>query len=676
MQDMDQSGTPGRRWPVMAGVLALLAVLSLQLLLFVRSQSQTWDEGDHLYAGYMSWKTGDFGLNPEHPPLVKLLAAAPLLGSPLKLPGLQGRYFKTEAFLGGKEFVFGNDADSLLLRARLAASLLALLLALLAFLAAREMFGATAGFVALVLLVFDPNLLAHGAFVTTDVGLSCFMFAAVYAFYRYVKAPSPARLLLVALAAGLALATKHTGVLVFPMLGLLALTELVPPAGGSPLGATPGRRAWRLAGALGVVAVLAVVILWAFYGFRYAARPDGLDLVPPLAQWVGQAPKPHQAALISLVARLHLLPESYLYGLADVLFMNSIYTSFALGKVYPHGVWFYFPIAFAIKSTLTFLVLPLLVVAALVARRLTARREVLFLALPPLLHLGVAMSSRMNIGVRHILPLYVFLAVLGAGALVAFLRRDRRWRYAIAVLLVLQVATSLRAFPTYMAYSNEFWGGPKETYKYLTDSNSDWGQQLKSLKHYLDARDVKECWFAYFAQGTVDLDYYGIPCRPLPTLAGFWLGDWREVPPVVDGPVVISAGILSGYEFGPGPLNPYRQFLSIRPSAQIDGGLFVFDGRFQIPLASALALAQSAQQQLEARRPEGALAKAEQAVALAPDDLRTKLVLGDALAALGRGTEARLAYEKALRLARTVEAGFQGGRAPMLRERIVRLSSP
>jgi hypothetical protein len=100
----------------------------------------------------MSWKHADFGLNPEHPPLVKLVAALPLLNLPLKMPALQNRFFKLEAFLGDKDFLFQNDANQMLLRARLAASLFTLLLAVLVFLAAREMFGLGAGFIALALL--------------------------------------------------------------------------------------------------------------------------------------------------------------------------------------------------------------------------------------------------------------------------------------------------------------------------------------------------------------------------------------------------------------------------------------------------------------------------------------------------------------------------------------------
>jgi hypothetical protein len=101
---------------VVAGVTALLTILVLQLAFSIRQTSITWDEDDHIYAGYMSLKTGDFGLNPEHPPLVKMLAALPLLSMDLKVPPLQRREFKHEAFLNGKEFVFGNDADKPWLR--------------------------------------------------------------------------------------------------------------------------------------------------------------------------------------------------------------------------------------------------------------------------------------------------------------------------------------------------------------------------------------------------------------------------------------------------------------------------------------------------------------------------------------------------------------------------------
>lgn len=636
-----------------AGVVFLLAILVTQMAMAIRQESLTWDEDDHIFAGYMSWKTGDFGLNPEHPPLVKLLATLPILNMPLHVPKLQGRDFKIEAFLDGKEFLSKNDADTMLFRARMAAALLTVLLALLVFLAATEMFGPVAGFIALTLFAFDPNLLAHGAFVTTDMGLSCFLFASVYAFYRYVKAPSVWRLAVVGIAVGCALASKHTGILVLPMLLVLAICEV--------LRTRDRKQIARLALALGVITAIAIAVLWASYGFRYSARPAGLAMNPLFPEF-SQGLRPLDTWFVSTCARWHLLPESYLYGLVDVRKMVDWYPTYIFGKVYPHGVWFYFPSAFAIKSTLPFLALLLLTVVAIATRKLRAWREILFLAVPAAIHFAVATFSTINIGLRHILPVYVFLIVLVAGAAWVYIRRDLRWAWVIALLLVAQAVTSVRTFPNYIAYANELWGGPSNTYKYLSDSNADWAQQLKATKKYLDGRGVTSCWFAYFAEGVVDTGYYGIPCKPLITADTQWVNEETDVPPIIDGPVLISVGTMSGFEFGSDDLNPYRQFETARPTAMIQDGILVFDGRFHVALASALSHAQKAWNRLGAGRLQDGLSEAQAAVAADPDCIEAQDALGDALTALHRGGEARPAWQNALALARKLEPGVREGR--------------
>lgn len=266
----------------LAGVGLFLLILSLQLFLSVRNTSQTWDEANHIYAGYQSWTHGDFGLNPEHPPLLKFIATAPLFSLSLTSPTLEDRFFKEAAFLGGKDFLYKNDADQILFRSRMAAAILTLLMAVVVYLGTKEMFGTGAAFIALALLTFDPNLLAHGALVTTDAGLACFMFAAVYAFYRYVKAPSIPRLIVAGVVVGLALAVKHTGFLILPILLLLALSEFIR----NGIAERPLQRLLKLVGSLAAIVVIGVALLWAFYGFRYAARPDVLQLNPSLADYV------------------------------------------------------------------------------------------------------------------------------------------------------------------------------------------------------------------------------------------------------------------------------------------------------------------------------------------------------------------------------------------------------
>jgi 4-amino-4-deoxy-L-arabinose transferase-like glycosyltransferase len=646
------------------GVSLLLLVLALQLGLSIRSESQTWDEGCHIFAGYSYWTRKDYGMNPEHPPLVKLLATVPLLGMPLHTPRIEQRFFKNEAFLDGTEFIFSNNANAILLRTRLAAAVFSLLLALIVFLAAQEMFGTGAAFLALIVLVFEPNVLAHGAVVTTDVALSCFLFATIYALYRFGKGPSVVRTIALGLALGLAFASKHSALLLIPIVILLATTEMIlgPVQSAAKRGTQrrPGRlwQSARLLTALIVASGISLVVLWSSYGFRYEARPKGMVMNPPLSEYVHRL-RPAEERILTTAARWHAIPEAYLYGLTDVRNISNVSSSFLFGRIYPHGVWFYFPAAFVIKSTLPFLLLLGLAIGVIATGRLQARRELLFLLIPPITYFGQAMMSGLNIGVRHILPIYPFLVILCGAAAWKLMQRDLRWAAVIAVLFAWHAATSLRTFPVYLAYANEAWGGPSNTYKLLTDSNVDWAQQLPATREYLDQHGVKDCWFAYFAATIVDANYYGVRCHMLPVISSLWLGEQLEAPSHVDGTVLISAGTWSGYEMGPGSLNPYEQFKSLPPKAAIEHGVFVYNGQFDLPLAGALAHAHNAAKLSGTNELSRALDEAQQAVALAPDCVRAQAVLGDILVKLNRQDEAKQAYKKGLASARANHPEFQ-----------------
>ena len=643
-----------------AGAVSLLVILWSQLILSARRESQTWDEACHIFAGYNYWTNGNFGDNPEHPPLVKLLATLPLLRLPLKVPPHPSVFDKEADFLTATQFVYSNDAEMILLRTRTATALLTMLLAFLVFATAKEMFGTTPAFIALTLLVFEPNILAHGAVVTTDVGVSCFLLATVYASYRYAKKPTTGRLVLAGLAAGLALATKHSAILIVPILVAQAVYELAMwrRQSGSLQVESLSKRALRMTGALVLIGVLAVAILWSFYGFHFDPRP-GVDASAHLTEYAGRLKSPVQAKMILTAAKLHLLPQSYLYGLADVGFTAEFSHTYLLGTVYPHGRWFYFPVAFAIKTTLGLLILLALVPFALARSRVECWRELFFLIVPAAIYFFVAMGSGMNIGVRHILPVYPFLMILAAWAAWRLIQRQRRWAYVVVLLLLWNVISSVRTFPVYLAYSNELWGGPSQTYKYLSDSNADWGQQLRATRKYLDSRHVKNCWFAYFAEVVVDPTYYGVTCKPLTTIASVWLQPTIDVPASIDGPVLISAGVLSGYEFGPGELNPYDQFLHLQPTAVIEDGVFVYDGHFDIPLASALNHVTRAQIAMRDNRLDDALSEAQTAASLAPDSAQAQATFGDILARLQRKEESRRAFERALQSAQTVRPEFR-----------------
>ncbi|HEY5382869.1 MAG TPA: phospholipid carrier-dependent glycosyltransferase [Acidobacteriaceae bacterium] len=661
--------TKNRLWIALA-VTALLLIMWGQMLHAVRGQSLTWDEDDHIFAGYESLKTHDFGLNPEHPPMIKMVATLPLLPLQLKVPPLQHRFFKTESYLDGRELLFRNgpangghySAETLVFRTRLAASLFSLLAGLLVFLGTSEMFSTTSGLIALALFCFEPNLLAHGAYVTTDMGASCTIFATIYVFWRWVKHPTPARLVVVGLVGGIALAAKHSTILLAPMLLLLmagALYASWKQQRTNPAAPKPTRHAAdiaRMAAAFAVIVVIAVTVLWAFYGFRYAARPPGLALSPTLAEYV-QPLAPREAHGILFFARFHLLPESWLYGLADVRLVANGMPSFFLGRVYAHGTWLYFPVLFFIKSTLAMLALLALTLFAILRRWLRFSLDLYFILIPPIVYMAVSMGSHLNIGARHILPVFLFCCVLAGAGAAALFHRSRAWTLAIAALLLFHIASTAHASPNYISYANEAWGGPTQTYRYLSDSNTDWAQQLIATSAALRAHGIKHCYIAYFDNPFVLPADYGIPCTLLPTPDSYFLEEVLPVPPVIDGPVLISAGDLNGFELGSSVLNPFESFRHLKPTRFIQDGVFWFDGRFAIPLASALSHVQLSTAALKQHNPQLALTEAQQAEQLAPGAVLPELALGDALAASKNPTEARAAYTRAASTIATMEPG-------------------
>jgi hypothetical protein len=261
----------------------------------------------------------------------------------------------------------------------------------------------------------------------------------------------------------------------------------------------------------------------------------------------------------------------------------------------------------------------------------------------------------------------VFGCVLAVGGAMALVERDRQWRWAIGALVVLHVGSSALAYPNYIAYSNEAWGGPSHTYRYLSDSNTDWGQQLKATKAYVDRHGIKQCWMAYFVAPFVLPSDYGIPCKRLPTPDAYFSKEQIEVPPVIQGPVLISAADLNGFEFGASALNPYEGFRNVRPDAFIQDGIFVFDGEFRVPQASALSHVQRSAELLQEKQVDAAVAEAQTAETLTPGELRAELAMGDALAAAGRKVQARTHYDQALAAAKALTGGASGTWGPTVR---------
>jgi 4-amino-4-deoxy-L-arabinose transferase-like glycosyltransferase len=640
-------------------VLALLVLVAGEIVLSSRQESQVTDEADHLYAGYEYWMHGDFGRNPEHPPLAKLVAASALLPLYLTEPDDPHPDFKYRDFYNGSEFLYGADADLLLARGRGMLLIFSLGLALAVFAAGREMFGPEAGLLAMGLFCLEPVLLGNGGLILTDMTLCCLLFVSVVAFYRYVKRPTVGRLLLCSTAVGLTLVAKQSGILVFPILASIAVADALwqeRQARGDRV-VSARSRAGSFAVALGVLAIVSYAMLWAFYGFRYAARPDGLAMSPTLQAYSSAIPNRVEVAAIGFCAQHHLLPEAYLYGWSDILQIPTKRNSFILGKLHKGSWWFGFPAMILMKTTIPLLALLLFVPIAGIWRH---RREFLFLAIPVAFYLPIAIVSGMNAETRYILPIYPFCIVLAGAAGWEMARRSRRWAIGLAALMTFAAASSLHAFPDYLAYCNEAFGGPSQSYRLMAGTDGDGGQGLKWLKSYLDTNHISDCWFDYI-NPFVDPKYYGIQCKPLVSEAVL-LGSplLGQVPPTISGTVLISVTEMDSRSWEPDALNPYAQFSHLQPDAKPGNVVLVYHGTFNVPLLSAYSHSLTAKRLADEGKMAEAVAEAQEAVKLAPDSASIQAGLGLTLMEAGQKQEGQQVNATALRMARSVYPEFHG----------------
>ncbi len=630
-------------------VVAFVAVV----LLSDRQMSQTFDEGFHLVAGYRYLQCGDFGINAEHPPLVKMVAASALQLTRMPAPAAgtcgQEETTKDHGYGLGVAYLYkeGLDAQQVLFRARAATAIFAVLLMTGVFFYARYLFGYWGGVLALLLAACEPTIIAHAALVTTDMAVSAGVLLSVFALDRYLRTPSWAKLLLTGLAVGFTLSTKHSGVIiVLIVIALFALDLFLRRAGEriSP------RQFGKHAAALIAIFIIAIACLWATYGFRYWPRPNHVAMTLSFPDFLMQVRAQETTGfmpdhLIPFLARFHLLPLAYLYGLVDVLNVSHPgLPPFILGRLLPHGVWYYFPVAFLIKSTPAFL--GMIFVSLFGGRWLSPerRRTAVFLLVPVCVWYGVAMTSGLDIGYRHVLPTVPLLAIFAAGGMVYLLRERQKLSITvIATLLIVAHATSaIRAYPNYFPYSDELFGGEKNTYKYLTDSNNDWGQALYATSRWLKQLGITDCWIAY--DGAADLAYYGVPCRRLPGNPG----DIQGLPPEkATGLFIISGLSYAGVEWEPGELQPYAVFHQAKPEDNIAGAMLVYRGTFDLRGVQAVDLIIRGNGQLE-KDPAAALRDAQASLLLRPTSVRARLLEAHAFEALGESEKARASFEAAL----------------------------
>lgn len=624
--------------------LALMMVAFFALSILISYQeSTTMDEKAHIPAGYSYVKYQDMRINPEHPPMLKDFAGLALLPMNPSMPKTDplwesGDWLDHSKFPEGPartwglaqwEFgdkilhLNGNDANLVTFWARFPFILVSLLLGFFIFRWTKELAGTVAGLFAAMLYFFDPNIIAHSHYVTTDIGIAAFLFFSFYFFVRFLRDPSRKNIFWSGLFLGLAQLAKFSAVLLFPIFGMFAV------AYGFCLAVENVPGAWKtrfknafLYGLkfMGSVAICFVAI-WILYFFNTYNMPAEVIAETARAQFpnyrvVGQFAEDTVVAM----SQWEIMKPFAEYFLGVFMVFARVAggnTYYFLGEVSKTASPLYFPIVFLLKETIPMLFLLLTTTLyggyRIWMRVLTRESESLFSLITTsfrervtqylmvffiLFYSYVSITGNLNIGYRHLFPILPFIYVLVAKVVFDILKRaseqpttQRVFRILLSCATFSIIAIPILSYPSYLSYFNAIGGGHTNGYLYVTDSNYDWGQDLKRLRGFVD--NYNQCVESGFTNplceplrsinapkdapiDTIRVDYFG-------GSNGKWqLGDrykgWHSTLPPEAGWYGLSIGFLQENLYkplAPGELS-YQWLKNREPDFRVGDSIFVF----------------------------------------------------------------------------------------------------
>ena len=486
---------------------ALLAAMSLQMFAVISRKSITVDEIVMIPSAYYHLAAGNFQLVNEHPPLAKIIAGVPTLFvqpnevKPEQITGEPGsiaeKWSYAERFWENNPDIF----ESLSFWPRVPAIMLTVLLGLLIFKFARELFGPLAAVLAVALFTLEPTVLAHGRVVQTDIPAALGYLLLFFTMYWYTKGPSLKKAAWIGAAAGLALLAKFSMLLAGPLVAV-AFGLLLWRARKNG----PGRRELIIHAALIVVVVILVINAGYLFQHRAIAAPD--------VQWINES-FPRVSGTVAFLTSLvsHIVPADFVLGiLRQVRHNNEGHPAGFLGMYSRTGWWYYFPVAFALKTTVPFLLLSIASLSWAIYRWVKDREaRLLWMLVPFLVYTAYVLGSRIDIGVRYYLPAYPFLFILG-GALLARALRSKQLRRApilVAIALMAWVGfEAVRAFPNHISYMNQL-AAARPHWWYLSDSNVEWGDEARAVGQYLRERGETRVR-SQFLGDFIMLHHYGV----------------------------------------------------------------------------------------------------------------------------------------------------------------------
>jgi len=505
-------------------IASVLLILMFLLALFsIKGMSATMDELAHIPAGYSYLSQKDYRLNPEHPPLIKDLSAFPLLFLNLNFPEEHPSWTEgvNQQWWFGNQFLYqsGNDADQIIFWSRIPMILLLILLGWFLFYWARKIGGNMIAISVLSLFTFSPTFLAHGRLVTTDVGAALGVVLATYFWLKWLKNPSKKNIILAGIFFGISMLLKFSLVLLIPFFVIITLTY-------AWFNTYNFKKVLKYIGLAILVGIIGMIVLWLVYEFhllnyplekqfddtKYILESNALKPLVNLTYWMSQKPifRPYAQYLFGLLMATQRVAAGN--------------TTYFLGQVSAAGSWYYFPVVYFLKIPLAFHLLTLIAMCYLVSKRSLKNCFVRFnywiknhftefsMLVFLLIYWLVSIKGNLNLGIRHVLPVFPFTYILVCLVIKKQLKNIQKpliKKISFSLLFVIfgwYIISSCLSFPYYLSYFNELGGGQKNGYQYVTDSNYDWGQDLKRLEVWVEKNNIEKIYVDYFGGG--DVFYY------------------------------------------------------------------------------------------------------------------------------------------------------------------------
>ncbi len=504
-------------------IIAFLILAATFVVCFSSSLNDCWtfDETAHIAAGYSYLSQQDYRLNPEHPPLIKDIAAFPLLFSDLNFPRDHSSWIQAENPVWWLQFDFasqflyqsGNNPDQIMLLARTSMILVLLFLIGLVFFWCKKNFGQQTALLSLVLMCLSPTLLAHGRLVTTDVGAALGVVMTIFFWLRLLKKPQLLNIILAAVILGISLLFKFSLVLLIPFLAIITLMYAwVKQKSFIKYSLT--------AILVGLIALILVIWpIYYFHTFNYPIQQQVKDTTFNLEN--SSAPEIVSDILIWMSSQPVLRAISqYFTGFIMVASRTAGgNTTFFLGQISAESWKTYFPVVYLIKVPLSFHLLTLIALGFFInsfrRKKNIAVKQWIAKYFPEIsiflfivIYWAVSIKGNLNIGIRHLLPVFPLTIILVSRFISFWLKKPYlKTKYLLLGLIIFWQFTSIvRIYPHFLAYFNQLTGGPTNGYQYVTDSNLDWGQDLRRLASFVEKNKIESIYLNYFGGGSPE--YY------------------------------------------------------------------------------------------------------------------------------------------------------------------------